>query len=248
MGFWALSIQQKFRFEIAEISRAQWNGTFRWHRPHPSHHAFGYCSCKQDTTERYWGQRFCPIKWDISVLPTKITEPVKKDHLQSWSRTFRSDQIEMVRSIWSTTEISEILGWMENALCVPYLLSFNTQHPPPPPPTVFISGCKLCVVTQVIFFFTFQFIPSNYSKRFCQTPFKISFIVNLPRMFKCPKRQCVPNIYFFTHVQKNSPTRPNCLLTGRFAASSSRFVAIDFLHKTVLKKLRMNYQRVILTS
>ena len=100
----------------------------------------------------------------------------------------------------------------------------------------------------VIIFLTFQFIPSNCSERFCQTPFKISFIVNLPRMFKWPKRQCIPNISFFTHVQKNSPTRPICLVTGRFAASSSRFVAIDFLHKTVLKKLRMNYKRVILRS
>ena len=36
---------------------------------------------------------------DISVRPTEITGPVKVDHLQSWSRTFRSDQIEMVRSI-----------------------------------------------------------------------------------------------------------------------------------------------------
>ena len=39
----ALSIQQKFRFEISEISRAQWNGTFRLHRPDPSHRAF--CDC-----------------------------------------------------------------------------------------------------------------------------------------------------------------------------------------------------------
>ena len=42
----ALSIQQKFRFEISEIPRAQWNGTFRLHRPDPSPCAFGYCSCK----------------------------------------------------------------------------------------------------------------------------------------------------------------------------------------------------------
>ena len=44
---------------------------------------------------------------DISVRPTEITGPVKVDHLQSWSRTFRSDQIEMVRSIqlsiWCTS-------------------------------------------------------------------------------------------------------------------------------------------------
>ena len=37
---------------------------------------------------------------DISVRPTEMTRPVKVDHLQSWSRIFRSDQTEMVRSIW----------------------------------------------------------------------------------------------------------------------------------------------------
>ena len=83
---WALSIPQKFRFEISEISRAQWNGTFRLHRPDPSHRAFGYCSCKQDTKERYWEQQFCQMERDISVRPTEMTRPVKVDHLQSWSR------------------------------------------------------------------------------------------------------------------------------------------------------------------
>ena len=39
----ALSIQQKFRFEISEISRAQWNATFRLHRLDPSHRSFCYC-------------------------------------------------------------------------------------------------------------------------------------------------------------------------------------------------------------
>ena len=36
----------------------------------------------------------------ILVWPTKITGPVKVDHLQSWSRIFWLDQTEMVRSIW----------------------------------------------------------------------------------------------------------------------------------------------------
>ena len=36
----SLSIQQKVRFEISEIPRALWNGTFRLHRPDPSHHWF----------------------------------------------------------------------------------------------------------------------------------------------------------------------------------------------------------------
>ena len=52
----ALSIQQKFRFEISEIPLAQWNDTFRLHRPDPSHHVLlsGYCSCKHDAKEQYW--------------------------------------------------------------------------------------------------------------------------------------------------------------------------------------------------
>ena len=39
---------------------------------------------------------------DISVRPTEMTRPVTVDHLQSWSLIFRSDQTEIVRSIWST--------------------------------------------------------------------------------------------------------------------------------------------------
>ena len=35
-----------------------------------SHRAFRYCSCKQDTKERYWGQQCCQIEKNISVRPT----------------------------------------------------------------------------------------------------------------------------------------------------------------------------------
>ena len=89
--FTALSIQQKFRFEISEIPRAQWKSTFRLPRPDPSYGAFGYCSCKRDTNERYWGQQFCQMERDISVRPTEISGPVKVDHIQSWYRILRSD-------------------------------------------------------------------------------------------------------------------------------------------------------------
>ena len=68
--FWALSIQFMFRFEISEIPCAQWNGTFWLHRPNPSHCVFGYCSCKEDTKEWYWGQQVCQMERDISVRPT----------------------------------------------------------------------------------------------------------------------------------------------------------------------------------
>ena len=107
----ALSIWQTLRFEISENLRDQCNGTFRSHIPDPSHRAFGYCSCKQDTKERYWGQQFCEIERDISVRPTEVTWPVKVDHLEGWSQIFRSDRIEMFCFIWFLTEISGILGW-----------------------------------------------------------------------------------------------------------------------------------------
>ena len=53
----------------------------------------------KDTKERYWGQQFCQMERDISVRPTEMTRPVKEDHLQSWSRIFRTDKTEMFRTI-----------------------------------------------------------------------------------------------------------------------------------------------------
>ena len=126
---------KKTWFEISEIPRAHWKGTFRLHRPDISHRVFGYCSCKQDTKERHWGQQFWQralsrlVKisgisgsavngtrfvdsshWKIprksGKYPTEMTRPVKVDHLQSWSRIFWSEP----------TDISGILGWMESAL------------------------------------------------------------------------------------------------------------------------------------
>ena len=73
---WVLSIQQKFRFEISAILRVQWNGTFRLHRPGPK-------------PTRAW-LLFLQAGYKRAVLGTTF---------QSWSRIFRSDQTEMVRSI-----------------------------------------------------------------------------------------------------------------------------------------------------
>ena len=99
----ALSIQRKF--EIWEISRAQWNCSFRLHRPDPSCRTFGYCSCTQETKDRYWGQQFCQMERDISVRSTEMTRLVKVDHPQSWFRILRSDK----------TEVAGILAWMKSA-------------------------------------------------------------------------------------------------------------------------------------
>ena len=67
-------------------------------------------SCKQDRKERYWGQQFWQMERDISVRPTEMTRPVTVDHLQSWSRIFRSDQTEMVRFIWCTNRNYRNIG------------------------------------------------------------------------------------------------------------------------------------------
>ena len=48
---WAFSIHQKFWFEISETSRAQWNGTFRLHRPDPNLSAF--CIVASQQTQNY---------------------------------------------------------------------------------------------------------------------------------------------------------------------------------------------------
>ena len=96
---------KNYSLTFRKFHMPQWNGTFRLPRPNPSHRAFAYCSCKQDIKEWYWGQQFGEMERDISVRPTKITGPVKVDHLQSWSCIFWSDQTEMVHSIWCTNQI-----------------------------------------------------------------------------------------------------------------------------------------------
>ena len=59
--FWGAFHSRKspvyFDIMFGNSRHAQWNGTFRLQRPDPSHRAFDYCSCKQDTEERYWGEQ-----------------------------------------------------------------------------------------------------------------------------------------------------------------------------------------------
>ena len=92
------------------------NSILRLLRPGPSHRAFGLVilvsrmqkSVTEDNNFVKWTRTF----WSDQK---KMSWPVKVDHLQRWSRIFRSDRIEMVSSIWFLIEISGILGWMESA-------------------------------------------------------------------------------------------------------------------------------------
>ena len=84
-------------------AKATWSTLFQGLRPppppppppphhHHHHHHHQPHSRLYDTKEEYWGQKFCQMERDMSVPPTEMTRPVKVDHLQSWSRIFRSDQ------------------------------------------------------------------------------------------------------------------------------------------------------------
>ena len=95
------------------------NGTILWlrlHRPDPSHRAFGYCSCKQHTKERYMGRQLCQLERDNRVRRAEMIKPVEVDHLQSSSRIFRSDQTEMVRfMLCINRNFRNFVCWMESA-------------------------------------------------------------------------------------------------------------------------------------
>ena len=99
----------KFWFEIQFRKFHVPNGTVLWlrlHGPDPSHHAFGYCSCKQDTKERYGGQQFGQMERNISFRPVKV------DHAPSnsgRSKPKRSVPLDV------PTEISGILGRLGSA-------------------------------------------------------------------------------------------------------------------------------------
>ena len=95
-------------------SASQWNGTFRLHRPNPSHRAFGYCSFKQDTKERYWRQQFCEMKRDVSVWPTEMTGPVTGHRFTGGPKHSGQTDPKLIRSIWFLMEI-RLLNWMESA-------------------------------------------------------------------------------------------------------------------------------------
>ena len=88
---------------------------FRLLKPDPSHRAFGYCSCKQDTKEEYWGQQFCQMERDVRSDRRNLPDRSK------WT-TFKAGPEYSGRTEpeWSVpfdvpTEISGILGWVESA-------------------------------------------------------------------------------------------------------------------------------------
>ena len=77
---------------------------FRLLRPDPSHRAFGYCSCKQDANEPYWGQQFCEMERD---------GPTDLKWADGWNIPIGPNQNGPFLLI--SNRISGILGWMESA-------------------------------------------------------------------------------------------------------------------------------------
>ena len=111
----ALSIQQKIRFEISEISRAQWSCTFRLHRPDPSQRAYGYCFVNRMQKSGTGDNNF--VKWKGTFGSDRRK---RRDRLK-WT-TFKAgpEYSGRTKPKWSVpfyvpTEISGIWGWMESA-------------------------------------------------------------------------------------------------------------------------------------
>ena len=79
---WALSIQQKYQFEIWKFHMPKGTVHSSWQIwPKLLRINFGYCSCKQDTKAHYWGEQL------------KLSKG--KGH---FSLTDRNDQMGQIRS------------------------------------------------------------------------------------------------------------------------------------------------------
>ena len=61
-------------------------------------------------------------------ISVRIFRPKYVDHLQRWSRIFRSEEIETNLSIWIPTEISGIFGIMESTHGVRSGISSATEQ------------------------------------------------------------------------------------------------------------------------
>ena len=105
------------------MSRAQWNGTLRLHRPDPSHRVFCYCSCKQDAEERFSGQQFCQMERDELM---NWLDQLKWTTFKDGLKYFRSDWTEKVHSTWLLTEIYRYLSWIENSQVLFLSLKIDT--------------------------------------------------------------------------------------------------------------------------
>ena len=73
-----------------------------------------YCSCKQYIYKRRGTGDNNFVKWKGTFRSDRPKWPDRSKHLQSWSRVFRSDQTEMLRSIWCINRILRDFGLNEN--------------------------------------------------------------------------------------------------------------------------------------
>ena len=121
--YWALSTRQKFWFEISEIPRVQWNGTFRFHRPDPGHRTFGYCSIVLIQKSGTGDNNF--VKWKGMFRSDRPTEMSAPPSNKRWSQIFRSDWIEMVPGsylgfiVWGRSPESPRVSWRNPGAFLP---------------------------------------------------------------------------------------------------------------------------------
>ena len=121
----------------------------RWSTRTLNHCIPPFCLWKQGTEERYWEWRICQMERAISVRPVR---PVKVDHRQRWSLIFRSDQTEMVRSIWCTNLNYRNFGLNgKRPLALEYLLWKNVNTRDTRSKNYQKSKYELIPVTQTVY-------------------------------------------------------------------------------------------------
>ena len=105
-AFYWTKFRLKFNFGNSTCPMERYCDYIRLHRPYPGHRAFGYCSCKQDTKERYGGQQFGQMERNICFRPVKVDyAPSNFDR----SKPKRSVPLDV------PTKIFGILGRLESA-------------------------------------------------------------------------------------------------------------------------------------
>ena len=87
----------------------------------PSHRTFGYCSCKQDTEKRCWGQQFCQMEREISVRLTRNDQTrSKRTTLKAVPEySGRTKQKWSVPFDWHQLKFPEFSEEVRNALSQP---------------------------------------------------------------------------------------------------------------------------------
>ena len=110
------------------------NTLFLLHRPDPSHRTFSFCSRKQETKDRYWGQQYCQMERGILLYyfaPTDRSDQTGRSRPPS--KLVPNIPVRLNRNgpfhLMYQPKIFGILGRMESAQGVHGTFLCSLPHP-----------------------------------------------------------------------------------------------------------------------